>query len=403
MKLKTIENIPELKGKRVILRVDFNTPLTDPDQNGDRQVADNTRIKEALPTIKYLIKKGAKLIIITHLGRPDGKIVDSLVVDPVAKELEKLLKKHVEKLDAVTTTTVHEEIKKMKNGQVLMLENIRFRAEEEKCDPQYTKELAGMADIFVNDAFGTAHRRHTSTTGLADFLPAYAGFLMQKEIEALSKMVENPKHPMTIIFGGAKMDSKIGVIKNFIGKADHVLVAGGIGNTFLTASGYNLGESLVQRDKVDLAREIMMDCQEYKTKIILPHDLTVADELSDTAETANVAIEDIEGDMKAFDLGKWSTEKFCNMIEDSATVIWNGPVGVFEKKPFQNGTRKIAKCIANHKCTSIIGGGDTINAIKMFKLKEKSFTHISTGGGASLEFLEGKILPGIEPLIEKQP
>lgn len=400
MKLKTIENISELKGKRVILRVDFNTPLTDPDSNGDRQVADNTRIKEALPTIKYLAKRGARVVIITHLGRPDGKIVDSLVVDPVAKELKKLLKKHIEKLDAVTTDTVHEKIKKMKNGDIIMLENIRFRAEEEKCDPQYTKELANMADIFVNDAFGTAHRKHTSTAGLADFLPAYAGFLMQKEIEALSKMVENPEHPMTIIFGGAKMDSKIGVIKNFIGKADHILVAGGIGNTFLTASGYNLGESLVQHDKTDLAREIMMECQEYKTKIVLPHDLVVADELSDTAETANVAVEDIEGDMKAFDLGKWSTEKFCNMIEDSKTVIWNGPVGVFEKKPFEKGTRLIAECIANHKCTSIIGGGDTINAIKKFKLKEKSFTHISTGGGASLEFLEGKILPGIEPLIE---
>lgn len=399
MQLKTIEDIKNLKGKRVLLRVDFNVPLTEADTNGDRAVAENTRIREALPTIKYLIKEGAKVIIVTHLGRPKGKIVDDLVLDPVARELEKLLKHPVEKLDAVTTDTVHQETHDMKPGNVIMLENIRFRSEEEECEPQYTKELSTLAEIFVNDAFGTAHRRHASTAGVSDFLPSYAGYLMEKEVNALSSIMDNPKHPLTMVFGGAKMDDKIGVIKNFIGKADHILVAGGIGNTFLTASGYNLGESLVQHDKVELAREIMIECQEYKTKIILPHDLIAASELSDTAETAEVAVTDLIGDMKAFDLGKWSTEKFCNMIADSKTVIWNGPVGVFEKKPFQHGTKSIAETIAKTKCTSIIGGGDTINAIRTFGLSEKDFTHVSTGGGASLEFLEGKELPGVKPLL----
>jgi phosphoglycerate kinase len=223
---------------------------------------------------------------------------------------------------------------------------------------------------------------------------------MKKEIEALSHLMDNPAHPLTMIFGGAKMDDKIGVIKNFIGKADHILVGGGIGNTFLAASGYFMGESLVQTDKIELAREIMMECQEYKTKIILPHDLTVADEMSDTAETAEVAVTDIVGDMKSFDLGKWTAEKFANMIADSKTVIWNGPVGVFEHKPFENGTKTIANAIAETDCISVIGGGDTINAIKKFNIPESKFTHVSTGGGASLEFLEGKELPGIKPLFE---
>ncbi|MBT3704889.1 phosphoglycerate kinase [Candidatus Peregrinibacteria bacterium] len=400
MNLKTIKDLEDIQGKRILLRVDFNTPLTEPDENGYREVADDTRIREALPTINYLLEKEVKLIIISHLGRPKGKVVDELRLDPVARALESLLEKPVKKIDAITSDTVHKEVEEMKAGDILMLENIRFREEEENCDMQYTKELSTLGDVFVNDAFGTAHRKHASTAGLAEYIPAYAGLLMEKEIEELSKVLDNPGHPLTIIFGGAKMDSKIGVIKNFIGKADHILVAGGIGNTFLTASGHNLGESLAQHDMVELAQEIMMDCQEYKTKIILPHDLVAADDCTDDTETANVGVEDFVGDMKAFDLGKWSAEKFCNMIVDSKTVIWNGPVGVFEKKPFQEGSRTIAECIAKSDVTSIIGGGDTINAIKSFNIPADSFTHISTGGGASLEFLEGKMLPGIKPLLD---
>lgn len=399
MKLKTIEDIPEIKGKHILLRVDFNVPLTEPDEYGHREVADNTRIVEALPTIKYLINKGGRLIILTHLGRPDGKIVDNLMVDPIGRELRKLLNHPVLKLDAITSDSAHEDIKNMKDGEIILMENVRFREEEEKCGEQYTKELASMGDIYVNDAFGTAHRRHSTTAGLADFLPSYAGYLMQKEVEALSPLLENPQHPLTLVVGGAKIDSKIGIIKNFIGKADHILVAGGIGNTFLAASGYNLGESLVQHDKIELAREIMIECQENKTKIILPHDLIAASEATDDAETANVGVEDFICDMKAFDLGKWSAEEFCNIIEDSKTIIWNGPVGMFEKKPFREGSRVIANCLAKHDCISIIGGGDTISALNMFNIPAESLTHISTGGGASLEFLEGKMLPGIKPLL----
>jgi len=400
MELQTIGNLSDIKGKKVILRVDFNTPLTDPDENGYRDVAENTRIKEAIPTIKHLLKKEAKLIIISHLGRPKGQIVDDLRLDPVARELEKLIGKPVRKLDAITSDTVHKEVSEMKEGDILMLENIRFRAEEESCDMQYTKELATLGDIFVNDAFGAAHRKHATTAGIAEFLPSYAGFLMEKEIKALSSLIEKPGHPFTIIIGGAKIEhSKLGVINNFIGKADHILLGGGVGNTFLAASGYNMGQSLFQEDMIETARDIMMKCQEYKTKIVLPHDLTVADECENDAETANVAIEDLIGNMKAFDIGKWTTEKYCNMILDSKTILWNGPVGVFEKKAFENGSKTIAECIAKHDCVSILGGGDTLNVIKKFDITEESFTHISTGGGASLEFLGGESLPGIEPLF----
>ncbi len=400
MDLKTIKDLEDVKGKRVLLRVDFNTPLTDPDENGHREVADNTRIQEALPTINLLLEKKVKLIIVSHLGRPKGEIVDELRLDPVARELEILLKKPVKKIDAITSDSAHTAVEEMKEGDVLLLENIRFRADEKECSPQFAQELASLADIYVNDAFGAAHRKHVSTVGVTEHLASYAGLLMEKEVEALGKVVDNPEHPLTIIFGGAKMDSKIGVIRNFIGKADHILVAGGIGNTFLAASGHNLGESLMQNDMLETAREIMMECQEYKTKIILPHDLVAADECTEDAETANVGVEDFIGDMKAFDLGKWSAEKFCNMIVDSKTVIWNGPVGVFEKTPFEEGSKTIAKCIAKSDCTSIIGGGDTLSAIKKFAVPKDAFTHVSTGGGASLEFLEGKTLPGIEPLLK---
>jgi phosphoglycerate kinase len=401
MQIKTIEDIPEIQGKRILMRVDFNTPLTEPDENGHREVKDNTRIVEALPTINFLLEKGARLILLSHLGRPKGQIVDELRLDPIARELAKLLPEtEVQKSDAITSDHAHEEVQAVRNGEILILENVRFRAEEEECTTQYTKELASLGDIYVNDAFGTAHRRHSSTAGLADHLPAYGGFLMQKEVSALAPLLENPTHPLTLVLGGAKIDTKIGIIKTFIGKADHILVGGGIGNTFLTASGYNLGESLVQHDKVELAREIMMECQEHHTKIIVPHDLVAASEATDDAETADVPVEDFIGDMKAFDLGKWSTEKFCNIITESKTVVWNGPVGMFEKKAFQAGSRTIANCIAKHECTSIIGGGDTINAIKDFNIPVESFTHLSTGGGASLEFLEGKTLPGIKALMK---
>ncbi len=389
-----MKDIPEISGKKVLLRVDFNVPL-----KSDGTVQDDTRIIEALPTINYLRLKGAKLIIITHLGRPKDGPQDDLRLDKIAKHLEHLIEVPVKKLDEVIGENVKKEIEKMKNGDVLMLENVRFHKEEEKCEEIFTKNLAELGEIFVNDAFGTAHRKHSSTSGLASHLKAYGGFLIEKEIKNLSPLLEDKiARPLTMIFGGAKIDTKIGLIKNFLNKADYFLIGGGIGNTFLAAAGYNVGQSLFEKDKLEIAREIMLECEKDREKLVLPHDVIVADEINDNAETSNVAIEDILGNMKIADLGKWSTEKFENIINKSGTIIWNGPVGVSEYKPFQQGTYRLADTIANHSCTSILGGGDTADAIKRLNIPIEAFTHISTGGGACIEFLEGKALPGIEIL-----
>ncbi|MFA6991736.1 MAG: phosphoglycerate kinase [Candidatus Gracilibacteria bacterium] len=398
MEVKILSEIPEIKGKKILLRVDFNVPI----DKETGEIQDDTRITEALNTIKYLRLKGGKVIIISHLGRPDGQVKEELRLTKVAKYLEKLIEHPVEKVDEVIGERVKKEIDKMKDGDLLMLENVRFEAGEEKCDEKFTKELASLGDIFVNDAFGTAHRKHASTAGLADYLPAFSGLLIEKEINALGKILEEePIRPLTMIFGGAKIGTKIGIIKHFLKKADYFLIGGGLGNTFLHAAGYNVGESLCEKDKADIAREIMMECEKNKEKIILPHDVVVASELTKEQETANVGVEDIIGDMKIFDLGKWSAEKFCNIIEKSGTVIWNGPVGLYEHPPFQEGSRMIADCLARHECVSIIGGGDTVDCIKRLNIPVEAFTHISTGGGACIEFLEGKILPGIEVLLKK--
>lgn len=393
MNIRTLKDLENIKGKKVLLRVDFNVPLKD---NGD--VQDDTRMVESLPTIKELLKRGAKIIIMTHLGRPKGKD-PKLTLDKVAKHLTKLLKKPVKKLDEITGKKVETEVKKMKEKDIVMLENIRFDKGEEACDSTFTKELASLGDIFVNDAFGTAHRKHASTAGLADYLPAYAGLLMEKEIKALSPMVEGKiEHPLTMIFGGAKIDTKIGIIRHFLDKADHFLVGGALANTFLNAAGYNIGKSLYENDKTEIAREIMLECEKLGKRFILPHDVVVANEVSNTAETADIPIEDVLGDMQILDIGKWTGEKFCNVIEDSKTVIWNGPLGLCEHKPFQNGTKVVATRLTKHKCVSILGGGDTSDALKRLGINTKKITHISTGGGACLEFLSGLPLPGIEVL-----
>lgn len=394
MNIKTLKDLKEIKGKKILLRVDFNVPLTE-----DGKVQDDTRIVESLETIKLLKDKGAKIIIVSHLGRPDGKVKEELRLTEVAKHLEKLLKHKVKKLDAVLDKTVKTDIEKMKDGEILMLENVRFRAEEEKCDKEFSKELASLADIFVNDAFGTAHRAHSSTSGVAEFIPAYAGFLMEREINALSPLLENePMRPLTLIFGGAKIDTKIGIINHFLNKADYFLIGGAIANTFLFAAGYNVGQSLYEKDKKDIAQKIMLTCEKDKEKFVIPHDVVVASEISDKAETANIPIEDVLGDMKILDIGKWTAEKYANIIQESGTVIWNGPMGLCEYKPFQEGTRVIAKAIATHDCKSIIGGGDTIDSIRRVNIPGDNFSHVSTGGGASIEFLSGLKLPGIECL-----
>ena len=394
MKIRTLKNIPKIKGKKVLLRVDFNVPLK---KNGE--VQDDTRMVESLPTIKYLQKKGAKIIIVSHLGRPDGKVKNELRLTKIAKHLQKLLKKPVKKVDEVIGPKVEKAIAGLKDGQILMLENVRFHKEEEKCEKKFTKALASLADIFVNDAFGTAHRRHASTAGVADYLKAYAGLLMEKEIKHLSPIIESkPKKPLTIIFGGAKIDTKIGIIKNFIKKADYFLMGGALANTFLYAAGYNVAKSLYEEDKQNIAREIMLECEKDKEKFVLPHDVVVACDISDKAKVAHVPVQDVMGDMKILVIGNWTAEKYCNIIAKSKTIIWNGPLGLCEFKPFQQGTETVAKFLAKTKCISILGGGDTADSLKRLKIPTTKFTHVSTGGGACLEFLSGEKLPGIEVL-----
>lgn len=394
MKISTLEQIRNLKGKKVLLRVDFNVPT---EKNG--KITDDTRIKEALPTIKFLKQKKAKIIIISHLGRPDGKVIKELRLDHVSKKLSTLIKAKVKKLDEILGEKTESAISKMKDGDIIMLENIRFDGGEEKCDKNFIKKLSALGEIFVNDAFGTAHRKHASTAGLADFLPAYAGLLMEKEIRGLSKVLnEKPKRPLTMIFGGAKISTKIGIIKHFLKKADYFLIGGGLANTFLYAAGYNIGNSLCEKDKVEIAREIMLSSEKNKERFILPSDVIVASEISDKAKTLNVPIQDIIGDMRILDIGKWSIKRFNEIISKSKTIIWNGPVGLSEYKKFANGTSQITKAIAKSKAYSVIGGGDTAEAIKRLGIKESGFNLVSTGGGACLEFLSGKKLPGIECL-----
>ncbi|MFA6917501.1 MAG: phosphoglycerate kinase [Candidatus Gracilibacteria bacterium] len=395
IQIRTLQEIPEIKGKKILLRVDFNVPISK--ETGE--IKDDTRIVESLNTINYLRLKGAKLIIMSHLGRPDGQVKEELRLTKIAKHLGKLIDFPVTKVDEVIGENVEDHISKMEDGDVLMLENLRFHAEEEQCEPNFTKELASLGDIFVNDAFGTAHRRHASTAGLADHLPAYGGLLIEKEMKALAPLLtDNIARPLTMIFGGAKIDTKIGIIKNFLNKADYFLVGGGLANTFINAAGYNVGESLCEKDKLPLAQEIMLECEKDREKFVLPKDVVVAEEVSDNAETATVAIQDVIGNMKILDIGRITADRYCEVIEKSGTVIWNGPVGVAEYKPFQNGSRTIANCIANHDCVSIVGGGDTADCIKRLNIPVEAFTHVSTGGGACIEFLEGKPLPGIEIL-----
>lgn len=392
MKIRTLKEIANLKGKKVLLRVDFNVPLK---KNGE--VQDDTRMVESLPTIKYLQKKGAKIIIVSHLGRPDGKVKAELRLTKVAKHLQKILKKAVERVDESIGPSVEKAVSKLKNGQILMLENIRFHKEEEACEKSFTKKLASLADLYVNDAFGTAHRRHASTAGVAEHLKAYAGLLMEKEIKHLSPLLDKKiSRPLTMIFGGAKIDTKIGIIQHFLKKADYFLMGGALANTFLYAAGYNVGGSLYEKDKKEIAQKIMKEAG--KEKFILPVDVVISNEISEKAKTKNVSISDVPADMKILDIGKQSALDFCKILAKSKTVIWNGPLGLCEFKPFQKGTEAIAKFLAKRKCTSILGGGDTADSLKRLKIKQTKFTHVSTGGGACIEFLSGEKLPGIEAL-----
>jgi len=387
---KTIRDF-NFKGKRVLVRVDFNVPLK------DGQVGDDTRIKSALPTINYLLQQGAALVLCSHLGRPKGKVVPGLSLKPVAEYLDKLIDAKVSFADDCVGEKVRAQAESLKPGEVLLLENTRFHAGEKANDPAFARELASLADVFVNDAFGTAHRAHASNVGVAKYLPAYAGFLMEKEIKYLGQTIENPKKPFIAILGGAKVSDKIGVINNLLKKADQILIGGGMANTFFKAQGYPVGDSLVEDDALEMAGNLL---KEGGNKIRLPIDVVIADEFSENANSKTINMGAIPDGWRILDIGPETIEKYAGSIQNASTVVWNGPMGVFEFPKFAKGTYGVAEAVAACDGVTIIGGGDSVAAIKQSGLADK-ITHISTGGGASLEMLEGKMLPGMAALLDK--
>ncbi|HQK83299.1 MAG TPA: phosphoglycerate kinase [Atribacter sp.] len=397
MDKKTIRDIPkdQLKGKKVLVRVDFNVPL-----NEKREVTDDTRIVMSLPTIRFLLEQGARVILVSHLGRPKGGPKDELKMNPVALKLEQLLGYKVQKADDCIGESVAQMANKLKDGEVLLLENVRFYPQEEANDHEFARSLASLADIYVNDAFGTAHRAHASTAGVAAFLPAYAGFLMEKELESLGEKLNHPVRPFLAILGGAKVSSKIGVIQKLIEKVDVLLIGGGMSYTFIKALGYEVGTSLLEESMIEEAKKIMDMAKEKKVNFILPDDFIVAAEGKEGVPTQVVAWNQIPANMGGFDIGPKTIEKFGQAIMKAKTIFWNGPVGLFEVKSFSTGTVEIAKKVAQSGAVSVVGGGDTIAAINQAGVAN-AITHISTGGGASLEFVEGRKLPGVEVLQSK--
>ncbi|HLR69545.1 phosphoglycerate kinase [Virgibacillus alimentarius] len=393
MNKKTLHDL-DLKGKKVFCRVDLNVPM----DNGE--VTDETRIKAVLPTINYLSDQGAITILASHLGRPKGQVVEELRLDPVAKRLSDLLEKEVLKTDEVHGKEVNEAISKMSEGDILLIENVRFDPGEEKNDAKLVQAFADMADIFVNDAFGTTHRAHASTTGVADKLPAVAGFLMEQEIHVLSKALKAPDRPFTAIIGGAKVKDKIDVIDYLLEKVDNLIIGGGLAYTFVKAQGYEIGNSLLEEDKIDLAKKFMQKAKDKGVRLILPKDAVVANDFSETANTKIVTIDQIPVDWQALDIGPETRELFSQIVAESQLVIWNGPMGVFEMNAFAGGTKAVADALANTEGYTVIGGGDSAAAVEKFDLAD-NMNHVSTGGGASLEFMEGKELPGVKVLDEK--
>lgn len=395
MNKKTIKDI-DLKGKKVFVRCDFNVPL---DENGN--ITDNRRIVGALDTIKYLLDQNCKIILCSHLGRPKGDVKPEFSLAPVAKELSKLLGKEVKLAKDVIGENAKELTSNMKNGDIVLLENVRFDPREEKNDPEFSKELASMAEVFVNDAFGTAHRAHSSTAGIAEYLPAVSGFLIEKELKFLGSALENPERPFVAILGGKKVSDKIGVINSLLEKVDTLMIGGAMAYTFFKAQGYNVGNSICELDKLDLAKELMEKAEKKGVKLMLPIDTKLGKEFDPNTETKTVSWTEIPDGWEGFDIGEKTIELYKNELKNAKTVIWNGPVGLFEFDTFAIGTNEIAKTLSEMTdCTTIIGGGDSAAAVEKAGLAEK-FTHISTGGGASLEFLEGKKLPGIECLMNK--
>jgi len=394
MNKKSVRDV-EVTGKRVFVRVDFNVPL----DNG--KITDDTRIQETLPTIKYLIENGAKVILASHMGRPKGEVVDSMRLTPAAVRLGELLGKPVKKLDESVGENVKAAIAEMNNGDVVVLENVRFHKGEEKNDPELAKQFAELADLFVNDAFGAAHRAHASTEGIAKHIPAVAGLLMEKELSVLGKALSNPDRPFTAIVGGSKVKDKIDVINKMLEIADNVIIGGGLAYTFFKAQGYEIGNSLLDESKLQESLGFIEKAKELGKNLYLPIDTVIADDFSASANTKVVTAEEgIPAGWEGIDIGPKTRELYADVIKNSKLVVWNGPMGVFEIEPFSHGTRAVAEACAETSAYTIIGGGDSAAAVEKFQLKDK-MDHISTGGGASLEFMEGKALPGVVALNDK--
>ena len=393
MDKKTIEDVP-VAGKRVLVRVDFNVPIK------DGVIADDTRIQAALPTIKYLIDKDCKLVLMSHLGRPKGEFKPEFSLKPVAARLSELINQPVAMAEDVVGPDAEAKAAALKPGEVLLLENVRFHKEEKANDPEFCRKLAAFGDVYINDAFGTAHRAHASTTGVAQLLPAAAGYLMKKELDFLGKALENPERPFVAILGGAKVSDKIGVIENLIEKVDTLIIGGGMAYTFFVAQGCTVGKSLLEEDKVDLAKGLMEKASAKGVTFLLPIDNVIADDFSNDANRKVVKSSEIPDGWEGLDIGPETRALFSKEIEGAKTVVWNGPMGVFEMSNFAEGTKAVAEALSRCDGTTIIGGGDSASAVKKLGFAER-MTHISTGGGASLEFLEGKELPGVAALNDK--
>ncbi|CAM4292555.1 phosphoglycerate kinase [Paenibacillus alkaliterrae] len=394
MNKKSVRDVAELAGKRVFVRVDFNVPLE------DGKITDDKRIRETLPTINFLIEKGAKVILASHLGRPNGQVVEELRHTASAVRLSELLGKQVTKANEAIGAAVEAQAAALNNGDVLLLENVRFYEGEEKNDPELAKQFAKLADLFVNDAFGAAHRAHASTEGIAHLLPAVSGLLMERELEVLGKALNNPERPFTAIVGGSKVKDKIAVIDKMLEIADNIIIGGGLSYTFFKAQGHEIGKSLVDNSKLDLALEFIEKAKKLGKNFLIPVDIVVTDDFSANANTQIVDVDGIPAEWEGIDIGPKTRELYADVIKNSKLVVWNGPMGVFEIEPFSHGTLAVARATAETAGYTVIGGGDSAAAAEKFGLADK-MDFISTGGGASLEFMEGKVLPGVVALNEK--
>ena len=392
---KTLKDM-DVKNKKVLVRVDYNVPI-----NSSGQITDDIRIKSSIPTIEYLLEKDAAIILMSHLGRPKGEPKKEFTLEPVAKKLSELLNKDVifSDDDKVVSETVKKQANALKSGQIMLLQNTRYRKEEEKNGEEFAKDLASLAEVYINDAFGTSHRAHASNVGVSKFLPSALGFLVEKEVSIMGKALDDPERPFVAILGGAKVSDKIGVIENLIKKVDAIIIGGGMAFTFLKAKGYEVGKSLLEEDKVELAKELIKKAKANGVALVLPIDIVVAKEFKNDTEFKTVAADSIPADMMGLDIGEETISLFNDVIKEAKTIIWNGPMGVFEMDNFNKGTYAIANAMVHSGAITIVGGGDSASAVEKAGLADK-ITHVSTGGGASLELLEGKVLPGIDAISE---